>query len=325
MVWSRGGWHFGCCGDLAISTWANASRRDAIFRNLEIFVFLLLKHPDKPVKTVITILVAEKEMGLHEDACLVNEAAAFAYDTSKWSWWWPQVKLAEYLRLVTGAFYRVKDAYEKLESAEKNAVPAMIEVEQKLAWIVCNYCEDKDNPPFVFADGAYDTRKTSIPALAEMVVDRIKRIVEFRRVLGAKLLEEREENERYKGQLREDLNKMHRCLSEKNEEIAELTKSRDNLDRHLTEKVNQIADLEKLIRIKDEALLAAGERIKGQSEALTAAAGKAMPHRRPCELIHPPYSGKCEHCRPPSPQDLADMNAPEDRSKEVVSDPGDDI
>lgn len=38
---------------------------------------------------------------------------------------------------------------------------------------------------------------------------------------------------------------------------------------------------------------------------------KVIRSSRPCNGQHPPYSGMCEHCQPPSPQDLADMYAPE--------------
>lgn len=36
-------------------------------------------------------------------------------------------------------------------------------------------------------------------------------------------------------------------------------------------------------------------------------ASKGYPFRL-CHGIHSPYSGQCEHCQPPSPQDLAEMD-----------------
>lgn len=209
-------------------------------------------------------------MGLHEDICLVNEANAFAYDSSQWPWWRPTRKLAAYLRLVTNAFYRVKEsleaANENNKSADQMGVANRIEIEQRLAHMLVVHAEDKKNPPYIHSDGAYDIGLKSLRILAVEVSERIDQIVRFRDVLARNLLEQREEHERRLGELRDQ------------------------------------------IKVKDEALLAAAERIKGQAEALTNAARK-QPWRRPCESIHEPYSGKCEHCQPPSEQDIAEMNA----------------
>lgn len=44
----------------------------------------------------------------------------------------------------------------------------------------------------------------------------------------------------------------------------------------------------------------------------------ARPWLRACSGIHSPYSGKCEHCQPPSVEDLAEMDAPEDKEPSFV-------
>lgn len=219
-------------------------------------------------------------MGLHEDIALVNEANAFAHDSKQWPWF-PSKKLAEYVRQLANAFYRLRDV--KIRDDDAEARSGQIEIEQRLAHILVRHCEDKKNPPYIHADGAYDIGLKSLRILAVEVSERIDQIVRFRDVLARNILEQREEYEKKLGDLRAY--------------VAELEKNRGEIRDELNE-------AKEMIRVKDAALLVAAERIKGQSEALTDAARK-KPWRRACESIHPPYSGKCEHCLPPDPGELA--------------------
>lgn len=116
------------------------------------------------------------------------------------------------------------------------------------------------------------------------------------------------------------LKSVRMLIVELGERVDEIVKFREVMARKMLEEREEhekkLADLRDLIKLKDDALLAAAERIKGQSEALTAAAGRAVSYRRPCEYIHLPYSGQCEHCQPPSEQDLfdqTDLGASDDR------------
>lgn len=217
-------------------------------------------------------------MGTHEDMSLVYEAANFAHDPKQWPWF-PSKKLAELLKHVCAAYYRLR--FSGRQDEELTARSERIAIEQKLACILTKHCEDKSSPPYRMVDGAFDIGVKSAIRLAEEVEARIDEIVRFRAVMARKHLEDRDEYEQK--------------LGHASSLIEEIEKSRREIRDELTE-------AKEAIRAKDAALLAAAERISGQSEALTNAARK-KPWRRACESIHEPYSGKCEHCMPPDHDD----------------------
>lgn len=223
-------------------------------------------------------------MGLLEDICLVNEANLAGHSPS---WFIESAKAARLRRMLKD----VCAAYYRLRSIEAGQQPDKIEVEQRLAHILVQHCEDKANPPYTHSDGAYEIGLKSAKSLSAEVATRVEQIVRFRDVLARNLLEQRDEYERKLGGVRGDLLKMHSALSDKNDEILELTK---------------------LIRLKDEALLAAAERIKGQSEILSVAAGRVackvcdVPPARCCDCQKPicaahnraskNNTGRCQKC-----------------------------
>lgn len=214
-------------------------------------------------------------MGLHEDVLMVAEASAASGESS---WFIESTRTARFrqmLKNVCLAFYRTKamldEAVNKGHSDDMAGRANRIEVEQRLAHMLVVYAEDKKNPPFNHNDGAYEIGARTFRSLAVELEARIGEIVRFRDVLARNLLEQREEYEKKLGDLR-----------------------------------THIADIEFSCGNYRDKLAEAAEQIRVKDEALTNAARK-QPWRRVCESIHEPYSGKCQHCQPPSPQDLAEM------------------
>lgn len=211
-------------------------------------------------------------MGLEIDKLMVNEAACRGLDaiTRPFRWLFSISRLGQVLHQTCCAYFRIWDEHAKMVSELKTVRELNDELRKFPSSLAERIRSALMLPP--------DPRATPASLLETLLAKHVEA----------------------DNQARVATRKMHENIDEHNKAISKLRDDDKNalayikeLEQSRGEFRDGLRDANEAIRVKDEALLAAAERIKGQSEILTAAAA------RPVQLGQQPDPDAPRNCEIP--------------------------
>lgn len=248
-------------------------------------------------------------MGIEAEAVArVNSSMALASSilAGNIAWFVSKKKLARHISDVAHEFYLAK----KQVDGHPDRTASLIKIRDTIVESILATTPDMQKEAFVATMSAMETEK-----LAEFLGEKFVEIHRFGMVLKRKADELREEFESRRASLADELRRADELNAKLDADIEHMKgRVKDESSRcDLAEKQNvdlrdRLEKAEALLKFKDDALLAAAGRIEAQSRALGSVAERAA-----------------ESCRVAASQTTSAFNEPQDRSKEIVGDPGDDL